>query len=442
VSGSGEAGAIIAAMGFQVSRHSEGMLSVEDAQRRVMAEIAAGPAERVSFQQAAGRVLREDIVATADAPEGDNSAMDGYAVRAADIAGAEAGSPVRLRVAGDIPAGHLPTASLEPKSAMRIMTGALLPAGADTVVQVELTDAGRDFVSIQRALESGANVRRRGEDMRKGDVVLKQGGRAGPPEVALLAALQKTEVLVGRRPEVAIISTGDELVDAYAVRPPGKIVNSNSYLLAALVREAGAAPRLLDIVRDTRDATIGAFEAALASDFIVSSGGVSVGAYDFVKEALDALCAETKFWRVAMKPGKPVVLSRLRERLVFGLPGNPVSCFVSFHLFVAPALRKAMGQTRDLFPPRVGVTLMSTLRRAQDRRVYYRVRVEAADGELQAWPLATQGSGSLTSMLGANGLAVVEPGDGAVESGERAEALLLGPVLAGPARPPESLTVS
>jgi molybdopterin molybdotransferase len=434
---------MIAAMTrFQANDHAEGMLSVEDAQRRVMAEIAAGPVETVSFQEAAGRVLREDISATADAPEGDNSAMDGYAVRAADIAEARAGSPVSLRVVGDIPAGHLPTAALEPKSAMRIMTGALLPAGADTVVQVELTDAGREVVAIQRSLEAGANVRRRGEDMRAGDVVLKQGGRAGAPEVALLAALQHTAVLVGRRPEVAIISTGDELVDAHETRPAGKIVNSNSYLLEAMVREAGAAPRLMNIVRDARDATIEAFEAALESDFIVSSGGVSVGAYDFVKEALDALGAQTKFWRVAMKPGKPVVLSRLRERLVFGLPGNPVSCFVSFHLFVAPALRKAMGQTQDLFPPRVGATLMSSLRRAQDRRVYYRVRVAAAEGELQAWPLATQGSGSLTSMLGANGLAVVEPGGGAVASGDRVDALLLGPVLAGPARPPESLIVS
>jgi molybdopterin molybdotransferase len=246
--------------------------------------------------------------------------------------------------------------------------------------------------------------------------------------MAMLAALQKTTVRVGRRPTVAILSTGDELIDVDEPRVPGKIVNTNAHLLAALVREAGAVPRVLGIVRDDREATIAAFDDALASDFVLSSGGVSVGAYDFVKDALDALGAETKFWRVAMKPGKPVVLSRARNRVVFGLPGNPVSCFVSFHLFVAPALRKSMGQEALIFPATVLARLSAPLRSVGDRRVYFRVRVVAERGELHAHPLATQGSGSLTSMIGANGLAIVEEGVNGAEADAMVPVLVIGEI--------------
>jgi molybdopterin molybdotransferase len=224
---------------------------------------------------------------------------------------------------------------------------------------------------------------------------------------------------------VAILSTGDELVDAGEPLTPGKIVNTNGPLLAALVRDAGAIPRVLGIVRDTKDATIAALETALESDFVLSSGGVSVGAYDFVKDALEHLGAETKFWRVAMKPGKPVVLSRWRDRVIFGLPGNPVSCLVSFHLFAAPALRRAMGQEVGLHAPMVHARLDAPLRSLGDRRVYIRVHVSARDGELRAQPLASQGSGSLTSMIGANGLAIVQEGVTRVDADVAVPVLLL-----------------
>jgi len=381
------------------------MLTVEEAQARVMAEVEPGLTEPVSFEEAHGRVLREDLIAVEDAPAADNSAMDGYALRAEDIAGA----PVTLPVIGDIPAGRPSTAILVPMTAMRIMTGALVPDGADTVVQVELTDGGMEQVRVDKALARGTNIRRRGEDMRAGQVVVRSGVCIRAPEVAMVATLQKSTVQVGRRPTVAILSTGDELVDRTGSRSPGTIVNTNGPLLESLVRETGALPRPLGIVRDTREATIAAFESALQSDFVLSSGGVSVGAYDFVKEALDAVGAETKFWRVAMKPGKPVVLSRAGEHVIFGLPGNPVSCFVSFHLFVAPALRKAMGAS-TVFPPTLTARVLAPLRSAGDRRVYVRVHLTARDGELVAQPLTTQGSGSLTSMIGANGLAIVEEG--------------------------------
>lgn len=402
------------------------MLPVEDAQVWVLAETRTFPPDTVALESAHGRVLREDVIAEIDAPQADNSAMDGYAVRADDIASA----PVTLRVTGDIPAGHPADGVVEAGTAMRIMTGAYVPDGADTVVQVELTDGGTESVRIDKALPRGANVRRRGEDMRAGDLVLRAGTRIGAAEIALLAHAQKREVSVGRKPTVAILSTGDELIDAGQPRQPGKIVNSNGPMLAALVAEAGGIPRQMGIVPDTREATIAALEAAASSDFILTSGGVSVGAFDFVKDALEALGAEMMFWRVAMKPGKPVVLSRLRESLCFGLPGNPVSSFVSFHLFVALALRKAAGQTEELFPPCVRTQLTAPLRGAADRRVYFRVRVAARDGALVAMPLKTQGSGSLTSMLQANGLAVVEPGTG-VEAGDAVPTLLIGPISNG-----------
>lgn len=398
------------------------MLSVEEAQSLVMAEVVAAASETVPLEDAHGRVLREDVHAAYDNPPADNSGMDGYAVRAEDIASV----PVSLPVRGDIPAGHPSSRALEPGTAMRIMTGAFVPEGADTVVQLELTDGGTEIVTIQKSLARGANVRRRGEDMKRGDLLMRGGTRIGAAELTVLAAMQKTRVEVGRRPSVAILSTGDELVDVSEPLAPGKIVNTNSWLLAALVRETGAIARPLGIVRDTKDATVAALKTALESDFILSSGGVSVGAYDFVKDALDTLGAESKFWRVAMKPGKPVVLSRLRDRVVFGLPGNPVSCFVSFHLFVAPALRKAMGEETKLFPPSVRATLTAPLRSAGDRRVYFRVNVASRDGVLHATPLASQGSGSLTSMLGANGLAIVAEGVTRIEAGEAIETLMIG----------------
>jgi molybdopterin molybdotransferase len=397
------------------------MISVEEAQERVLAEIAVAGTEQVAFTDALGRVLREDIIATSDVPQGDNTAMDGYAVRADDIAN----PPARLRVIEDLPAGSVATKKVERGTAIRIMTGALIPDGADTVAHVEITDAGSDFVTIKETLKRGTNLRKRGEDMRAGDVVLPAGTIIGAAEVGVLASVQKSIVRVGRRPTVAIISTGDEIVDVDEPRPFGKVVNSNSYSLAALAREAGALPRMIGIVPDTREATIAAIESALESDCIISSGGVSVGAYDFVKDALDALGAETKFWQIAMKPGKPVVLSRLRDRVYFGLPGNPVSCMVSFHLFIAPALRKAIGQKSGILPPIVKTRLMGPLKSRGDRRNYLRVRVVAREGELVAYPMTSQGSGVSTSMVQANGFAVVETGITSVKAGDAISTVLV-----------------
>ena len=397
------------------------MISVEEAQERVLAEIETVGTEQVAFTDALGRVLREDIVAPADVPQADNTAMDGYAVRADDIAN----PPVRLRVIEDLPAGSVATKRVDKGTAIRIMTGALIPDGADTVAHVEITDAGSDFVNVKESLKRGTNLRKKGEDMRAGDIVLAEGTFIGAAEIGVLASVQRSVVRVGRRPTIAIISTGDEIVEVDQPREFGKVVNSNSYSLAALAREAGAIPRMMGIVRDTRDATIAAIESALECDFIISSGGVSVGAYDFVKDALDALGAETKFWQIAMKPGKPVVLSRIRDRVYFGLPGNPVSCMVSFLLFIAPAIRKAMGQKSGLLPPIVTTRLMGPLKSRGDRRNYLRVRVVARDGELIAYPMTSQGSGVSTSMVQANGFAIVETGITSVKAGDTIATVLV-----------------
>lgn len=400
------------------------MIPVEEAQQRVLDEVEGLGTEKTPFAEALGRVLREDVRAKVDVPQGDNTAMDGYAVRAEDIADA----PVELKVIENLPAGIVATRSVEAGTAIRIMTGALMPDGADTVAHVEITDAGSEVVHVYESLKRGTNVRKRGEDMHAGDIVLTDGTPIHAAETGVLASVQQAEVLVGRRPEVAILSTGDEIIDAGDEMAPGKVINSNSYSLAALVREAGGLPHMIGIVADNREATIAAIESALQSDFIISSGGVSVGAYDFVKDALDALGAETKFWQVAMKPGKPVVLSRLRGRLYFGLPGNPVSCMVSFLLFIAPAIRKAMGQKANLLPPIVMTRISVALKSRGDRRNYMRVRVVARDGELVSLPMASQGSGVSTSMVQANGLAIVETGVTAIEAGSMVATVLVGPV--------------
>jgi molybdopterin molybdotransferase len=387
---------------FQKQRDDR-MLAVEEAQQRVLDEVRVLEPEDVALTGALGRVLHEDISAPYDLPRGDNSAMDGYAIQAQD-------SPGELRVVDDIAAGATSKLRIERGTAARIMTGALMPDGADAVAPVEITDAGREIVRINEAIRPGTNVRRRGDDMRAGEVILRSGTPIRAAEIGVLASVGKTRVSVGRRPTIAILATGDEIVDIDVAPSPAQITNSNSYALAALARDAGAIAHIRGIIRDDERATIAAIEASLDCDFIVSTGGVSAGAYDFVKDALDALGAETKFWKVAMKPGKPVVLSRVRERLYFGLPGNPVSSMVAFTLFVAPSIRKAIGQTSNLFAPTIRMRVTAPLKSKGDRRSYLRVRVVARDGELVAEPMRAQGSHVSTSMLAANGFAIVEEG--------------------------------
>jgi molybdopterin molybdotransferase len=407
---------------FQTTRHREGLITVEEAQKRVLDEVTPMPAVEVALNDAHGRVLREDVSAPADVPLADNSAMDGYAVRAADVATASDDAPVQLRVIGDVGADVDPSVTVDRSTAVRIMTGGAIPNGADAVIQVEQTDAGSPIVKIFRAQKPGTNVRRRGEDMRAGDVVLRAGIPIGPGELGVLATVKKRNVRAGPRLRVAILSTGDEIVS-------GRVPNSNAYSLAALTRDAGCDAQVLPPVGDDREWTKNTLRTALECDVVVSSGGVSHGAYDFVKDALEDLGAETKFWQVAMKPGKPVIFSRLRGRLIFGLPGNPVSCIVGFLLFVRPALRKLMGQTSNLLLPAVHAKAAVPFESRGERRMYFRVQVVASNGEMIAWPAKSQGSGISTSMIGANGLAWLESGTAKIDTGSSLPVLLFGQIL-------------
>ncbi|HEY2744237.1 MAG TPA: gephyrin-like molybdotransferase Glp [Polyangia bacterium] len=400
------------------------LISVEEAQARALAPVRPLGAERVSAADALGRVLAENVVAPGDVPPHDNSAMDGYAVRTADAVDGAV-----LRVVGEVAAGHVVTRALAAGEAYRIMTGAPLPPGADAVIMQEHTDRAGDAVTLRRAVKLRDHVRDRGEDVRAGEVVLRAGVRLGAPELGTLASSRRARVAVTRRPIVAILSTGDELRDVDQPLDPGAIAETNSYALAAMVREHGGEPRVLPLVRDELDAVVAAIGEAQGADLIVSTGGVSVGEHDYVKAALASRGAELTAWRVDMKPGKPVALAVLDGTPYYGLPGNPVSAMVAFTLFVRPAIRAALGCATPIDLPRATVRLDAPLATRGDRRQFLRARVRFVDGRLVATPMARQGSGVLTSMLGANALVVVDAGVHQFDAGADATALLIGPLV-------------
>jgi len=409
------------------------MITPEEAQQIILDHVRPLGVERVSLMEAQGRVLAEDVPAHYDIPPCDNSAMDGYAVRYQDVEDATEEQPVALEMIDDIPAGRVGEKTVGPGQASRIMTGAPVPSGADTVIRVEYTRAEGspavgDRIEILDPEVEGANIRRRGEDIRAGDPVLRAGAECGPGEIGVLATLQRAFVPVCRRPTVAILSTGDELVEVDEPLESGKIVNCNTYALSTLARAHGAVPVMLPIARDTEEDIRRAVETALAADFIVSSGGVSVGEYDYVKKVLDDLGAETIFWRVAMKPGKPLFFCKLQGRPYFGVPGNPVSSMMSFLQFVRPAVRKVSGYAEDdLLLPATQAVLENPLYNKGDRRWYLRARLRFAEGQLRVATPEKQGSHMLTSMLDVNGIVILES-EQRVEAGDLVTVQIIGRV--------------
>jgi molybdopterin molybdotransferase len=406
------------------------MLTPEEAQQIVLGHVRPLGVERVPLLEALGRLLAADVHATYDSPPLDNSAMDGYAVRHEDVKKASAEAPAVLEVIEDIPAGRIGSRTVAPGQASRIMTGAPIPAGADTVIRVEDTRAAGDRVEILEGDEPAANIRRRGEDMKLGEKLIAAGTELGPGELGVLATVQRTFVPVHRRPRLAILSTGDELVEIDEPLEPGKIVNSNTATLAAMARAHGAEPVMLPVAPDDEDRIREAVETALGSDFILSSGGVSVGEYDFVKKVLTDMGAEEILWRVAMKPGKPLYFCLLKGKPYFGLPGNPVSGCMSFLQFVRPAVRKASG-----YPPEQQLLPTATARMENaeendgDRRQYLRAQLRWENGRLGARTgHRGQGSHILTSMLGANGVVVLEPGQ-RVGAGDEVTVQVIGKLL-------------
>lgn len=407
------------------------MLSVEEALERVLSYFHTLEAERVPILESLGRALAEDIYADMDIPPHSNSAMDGYAVLAADTQGASPQNPKVLRIIADLPAGYITDAVVTPGTAIRIMTGAPIPAGADAVVQFEDTQQEGEWVKIMAEVPKGRNIRLAGEDVRKGTLVLHRGSRIRPQEVGMLATLGRKEVLVTRRPRVAILATGDEVVDIDAPLAPGKIRNSNSYSNAAQVMRCGGVPILLGIARDDIADLTQKIREGLAQkvDLFLTSGGVSVGDFDVVKKVLAAE-GDITFWRVRMKPGKPLAFGQIGGVPLLGMPGNPVSAMIAFELFARPAIFKMLGIERWQRPV-VEAILVDEVKRKDERRHYLRVRVEKAQAtsvgepEYRAYLTGEQGSGILSSMVYADGVAIIPEDMRHVPAGTRVSVMML-----------------
>jgi molybdopterin molybdotransferase len=400
------------------------MISVEDALAQILERVHLLGHEKVPLLASLGRVLAEPIVALKDIPPWPNSSMDGFALLAAETSAASASHPVALQVVGAIPAGVLPSHPLGRGEVIRIFTGAPLPAGADSVIPQEEVIVREDQLLIPRPVAAGEFVRPRGEDIRAGEEALAAGREITPAEIGLLASLGHASVMVYDQPRVAVLSTGDELVDIDQEQQPGKIMNSNSYSLMAQVREAGGIPINLGIAPDHLASIEERLRWGLSADLILSSAGVSVGDYDFVREALERIGARLHLWQVSMRPGKPITFGTVGTVPVFGLPGNPVSAMVTFELFVRPALRK-MGGHRQIFRPTLTARALEPIKNPGQRRGYLRVTLHGRDGALWTRLTGNQGSAILKSMAEADGLAVVPP-DTTISAG--------GPVVVVPLR--------
>jgi len=408
------------------------MISVEEALEKVLSYVSVLEGEEKPILQCLGQVLNEDVYSAIDVPPRDNSAMDGYAVKAEDVAGATPSSPVFLDVIGEVKAGDIPK---EPKEevralmALRIMTGAPLPRGADSVVQFENTDEAlrRERppfqIGIFNQVTKGQNVRRAGEDIARGQLVLKRGAVLRPAEIGVLASLGKETTWVIRRPLVAIIATGDELAALGQPLPEGKIYNSNSFSAAAQVQRYGGIPQVLGIARDRVKDIKDKIKEALSADMLLTSGGVSMGNYDLVKDVL-AKQGEISFWTVRMKPGKPLAFGMIKGVPHLGLPGNPVSSMITFELFARPAILKMMGK-KNLSKPTIEAILEGRIKNTDGRRIFARAIVSREDDRYLARIVGPQGSGVLTSMSRANGLVIVPEDVETVEEGETVKVLML-----------------
>ncbi|HEU5039903.1 MAG TPA: gephyrin-like molybdotransferase Glp [Gemmatimonadales bacterium] len=404
-----------------------GPLAAGEAARRIVDEVRRQPPLRIPLDDALGAVLAQDVVSPLDIPAWTNSAMDGYATRGEDVRGASAETPVRLRVLDHIPAGSFPTRALGPGECARIFTGAPLPQGADTVVRQEDTDGGADTVVINRDRDVGVNIRRAGEDIRRGATVLRADSELGPAQLGVLASLAVAHPLVYRQPRVAILGSGDEIVDVdqpEEILSGRKIASSNTHTLIALVRRTGAEPVNLGIARDTPESMRAHLEAAADSDLLVTTAGISVGEHDYLRSVLDDLGAEQRFWKLRMRPGAPVGFGVLRGVPWIGLPGNPVSTMVTFELFVQPAIRKMAGH-RLPFRRSVPVRLAEPVSLKPRLQHFLRAVVtEGPDGP-EARLTGPQGSGILTSMVLANALLIIPEGQFETPAGATVQALRL-----------------
>jgi molybdopterin molybdotransferase len=396
-------------------------LQVSEAQRLVLESVVVFGAEQVKLEQALGRVLAEEVCANRDQPPYDISAMDGYALRSADLANV----PATLQIIEDIKAGDMPTKVLAPGQCARIMTGAPLPQGADAVIRVEETEAlAGNRAQINQSVKPGNDIRRLGENMFNGEVVLTHGTEITPGVIGVLATVKRAQVQVSRRPRVAILSTGNELEGLDEPVDPNRIPDANSYALMAQVQALGIEPVLLGIARDDPDELVRYLKRGLEYDVLLVSGGTSVGVHDYVRPTIEALGVQMLFWRVAMKPGHPVAFGKVGEKIIFGLPGNPVSSMVCFEQFVAPALRRMMGHART-HRRTIAARMTHNVKHQPGRTEFIRVLLAQEQGGYTATSTGVQGSGMLLSMARADGLAVLPADSNGLATGSPVTVQLL-----------------
>ena len=398
-------------------------ITYEEALRIITSQNHLLPEETVSLFEAHNRVLREDLIADRDDPPAPVSAMDGYGVRGEDVEGA----PVELKVIGEIPAGKVPEIELKRGEAVKLFTGSLIPRGVNTVVPVEYTEERRGKVLIRKPLKKWQNVRPRGENYRKGEVLVERGTVLGAPEIGIASSVGKPFLRVSSRPRVGIIATGSEVFEPWEeVNSPSQIRNTNAYTLYSLIKEAGGEPVYLGKIKDLREDTATKINEGLRNcDVVITTGGISMGDYDFVKEVVEEVGIDVLFYKVKVKPGKPVLFGRKGEKFFFGLPGFPVSTVVSFNLFVFPLLRKIEGAV-ELLRPTVKALLKADFKRKKaERREFVRVEISFEDGKIWVTPLKSQGSGVLTSLVGKRALMVVPEGTTEIKANSEVETILI-----------------
>jgi molybdopterin molybdotransferase len=403
------------------------VLTPGEASALILEDVRPLPSERVNTIDGNGRVLTEAVVASVTIPPWNNASMDGFAARAADVETASAEKPIQLPVVASIAAGQFPPRELRAGEAMRIMTGAPVPKGADSVIRIEDTDGGKDRVTIRSARDAGRNVRPAGEDFQKGETLASAGMSITPEMIGVLLSGGVSEINVHRRPRVAIISSGDELVTIEKfseVRDGKKIVSTNSYTLPALVRDAGGDPIDLGIAADTPEALRENLEQARDCDLIITTAGISVGDADYTRDVFASLGGKQKFWKVKIRPGAPLAFGSLNDRPWLGLSGNPVSAVVTFELFARPMIRKMMGQ-KFLFRRPIPVTLEETVTIAADLTHFLRVIVSRSEKGYSARLTRSQSSASLSSLASANALLVVPPERKSYPAGSAMSALPL-----------------